>query len=229
MRINRFLAQATGVSRRAADGLIAEGAVLVNGYPSSTGHIVTPDDTVTYRGKSYTLSQIAGPESKITLLFNKPAGYVVSRDGQGSDTIYDILPEDYQQLKPIGRLDKYSSGLLLLTNDGALSQELTHPKHQKVKVYEVTLSQPLAPLHRQMIQDHGVLLDDGPSKFELERVGTTDSKGNDKLWRVTMREGRNRQIRRTFLALGYGISKLHRTHFGNYVLEDLPQGTARRI
>jgi 23S rRNA pseudouridine2605 synthase len=200
---------------------------LVNGYPAPTGHSVAPEDTITYQGKNYTLAQIQDPAAKMTIMFNKPAGYVVSRDGQGSDTIYDILPEQYHSLKPIGRLDKYSSGLLLLTNDGDLAQELTHPKHQKIKIYEVTISQPLAPLHRQMIQDHGVMLDDGPSKFELERIGTKDQKDDDTLWRITMREGRNRQIRRTFLSLGYGVSKLHRTQFGSYNLEGLVSGDVK--
>ena len=225
MRSNRFLAQATGVSRRMADSLIVEGKVLVNGYPAPTGHIVAPEDTVTYRGSNYTLSQIQDPTAQTTIMFNKPAGYVVSRDGQGSETIYDILPEEYHNLKPIGRLDKYSSGLLLLTNDGDLAQELTHPKNQKVKIYEVTISQPLAPLHRQMIQDHGVMLDDGPSKFEMERLAP----GNDKLWRVTMREGRNRQIRRTFLSLGYGVSKLHRTQFSSYKLDKLESAAIKQL
>lgn len=225
MRINRFLAQATGVSRRAADSLIAEGRVLVNGYPAPTGHLVTSDDKVVYQGKAYTLSQVQSPKSKTTIMLNKPAGYVVSRDGQGSETIYDLLPEEYHHLKPVGRLDKYSSGLLLLTNDGDLAQELTHPKNQKTKVYEVLLSQPLAPLHRQMIQDHGVMLDDGPSKFELARI----KDGNDSSWRITMREGRNRQIRRTFLSLGYGVSKLHRTHFGKYQLGSLAPGKLTKV
>jgi 23S rRNA pseudouridine2605 synthase len=147
-------------------------------------------------------------------MLNKPTGYVVSRDGQGSLTIYDLLPPELHSLKPIGRLDKDSSGLLLLTNDGQLAQELTHPKYQKTKIYEVTLSTPLQPLHRQMISDRGLQLTDGPSKLELERI--TD--GNDKDWRVHMHEGRNRQIRRTFAALGYSVQTLHRTHFGSYVL-----------
>src|ERR1051326_5067245 len=114
MRINRFLAQATGLSRRAADSLIANGQVLVNGYPAPAGYIVTPEDTISYRGKAYTLSQIQNPDTKTTIMLHKPAGYVVSRDGQGSETIYDLLPKEYHHLKPIGRLDKYSSGLLLL-------------------------------------------------------------------------------------------------------------------
>lgn len=220
MRINRFLAQATGMSRRAADTVIASGAVQVNGQTAATGHTVTANDTIAYHGKTYTLAQLQAPDATATVLFHKPAGYVTSREGQGSQTIYDILPPEYHALKPVGRLDKYSSGLLLLTNDGVLAHELTHPSRQKTKTYEVTLNQPLAPLHRQMIQDHGVLLDDGPSRFELERLRD----GDDAQWRVTMHEGRNRQIRRTFKALGYHVTRLHRTHFGPYQLGGLKPG-----
>jgi 23S rRNA pseudouridine2605 synthase len=220
MRINRYIAQASGLSRRAADQAIAEGRVLVNGAAPEPGHQVAPIDTVTLDGRPLS----AAPTQ--TILLNKPVGYVVSRDGQGSDTVYSLLPPELQTLKPIGRLDKFSSGLLLLTNDGTLAQELTHPKHQKVKIYQIKLSQPLQPLHRQMIQDHGVLLEDGPSRFELERL-PMDNEGkdsDDSTWQITMREGRNRQIRRTFLALGYGVSTLHRIQFGEYTLGNTPNG-----
>jgi 23S rRNA pseudouridine2605 synthase len=150
-------------------------------------------------------------------MMNKPVGYVVSRNGQGSPTIYSLLPLQYHKLKPVGRLDKASSGLLLLTNDGNLANDLTHPSKQKVKIYEISLNLPLQPLHRQMISDHGIELEDGNSKLQLERR----EEGNDKDWTVTMHEGRNRQIRRTFGALGYDVTKLHRTQFGPYKL-DLP-------
>lgn len=226
MRLNKFIATATGLSRRAADSEIANGNVLANGAVPTSGHQVILSDRISYGGKDYNLSDVQDPGSKILLLLNKPAGYVVSREGQGSQTIYDIVPAEYHHLKPVGRLDKYSSGLLLLTNDGDLAQQLTHPSHQKAKIYEVTLSKPLAPLHRQMIQDHGVMLDDGPSKFELERIDATTSTvdGSDRSWRITMREGRNRQIRRTFLSLGYGISALHRIQFGAYRISGLAEG-----
>jgi 23S rRNA pseudouridine2605 synthase len=208
MRINRFVAQSTGCSRRAADRLIEQGDVFVNQKPAQTGYNVTPHDVVSIRDKILHI-----PETQ-TILLNKPAGYVCSRDGQGSKTIYDLLPAELHNLKPVGRLDKDSSGLLLLTNDGELAQSLTHPSHQKNKVYEVTLDSDLQPLHRQMISDRGIQLDDGPSQFELERIVD----GNEKAWRVTMHEGRNRQIRRTFEALGYTVTKLHRTNFGTYSL-----------
>jgi 23S rRNA pseudouridine2605 synthase len=208
MRINRFVAQATGFSRRVADRLIEQGDVFVNQKPAQTGYDVTVNDVVSLRDKVLHILEMQ------TILLNKPAGYVCSRDGQGSRTIYELLPPELRNLKPVGRLDKNSSGLLLLTNDGELAQNLTHPSHQKNKIYEVKLDKDLPPLHRQMISDHGIHLRDGPSKFELERLRN----GDDKSWRITMHEGRNRQIRRTFEALGYQVAKLHRTHFDSYVL-----------
>jgi 23S rRNA pseudouridine2605 synthase len=112
-----------------------------------------------------------------------------------------------------------------LTNDGDLANELTHPSRQKLKIYEITLDKSLEPLHRQMISDHGLKLEDGLSKLQLGRK--TD--GKDKDWIVTMHEGRNRQIRRTFAALGYEVRVLHRTQFGVYTLDDLKEGTFREI
>jgi 23S rRNA pseudouridine2605 synthase len=195
--------------------------VTINGTVASIGAAITPEqDKVTLDGRA-----IKPIVNTITIMLNKPAGYVVSRDGQGSRTIYDLLPEEFRLLKPIGRLDKNSSGLLLMTNDGDLAHELTHPSRQKVKIYEVTLDQPLAPLHRQMISDFGVQLDDGPSKFQLERL----EDGSDTEWRITLSEGRNRQIRRTFQSLGYKVKKLHRTHFGPYQLNNLKQREFQKI
>lgn len=219
MRINKFVALATGLSRRAADAAISEGRVLINGSIPSTGQDVTENDDVKLDGRAIT------PAVKTTIMFNKPAAYVVSRDGQGNKTIYDLLPSNYHHLKPVGRLDKYSSGLLLLTNDGTLANDLTHPSKGKFKIYEVRLNHKLQPLHRQMISDHGVQLDDGPSKFELERL--TD--GNDTDWIVRMTEGRNRQIRRTFDSLGYSVVKLHRTQFGDFALNDLALGKYKQL
>jgi len=219
MRINRFVAQATGMSRRAADRVIEQGRVFVNNQHPSTGYDVQPDDVVSLGDK------VLHIQESQTILFNKPAGYICSRDGQGGQTIYDLLPPELYNLKPVGRLDRESSGLLLLTNDGELAQKLTHPSHQKTKVYEVSINKELQPLHRQMISDYGVHLEDGPSKFELERL----QEGNDKAWRVRMHEGRNRQIRRTFASLGYTVTKLHRTHFGTYTLNDLKSGMYKLV
>lgn len=220
MRINKWLASASGLSRRKADDAIQAGRVRVNGQPAEQGMDVSTPDAVTLDGR-----QLQLPEQMVTILLNKPVGYVVSRDGQGSRTIYDLLPPEYQNLKPVGRLDKDSSGLLLLTNDGDLANELTHPSHQKQKVYEVTLDKPLEPLHRQMINGHGVQLDDGPSKLQLER----QQDGDDRRWIVTMHEGRNRQIRRTFAALGYTVTRLHRIKLGEYNLAELQLASIKAV
>lgn len=219
MRLNKFIALATGMGRRPADAAIAAGRVRVNGQVATLGQPLTDADTVILDGQSLGSPEQAGGQTS-TIMLNKPVGYVVSRDGQGSRTIYDLLPPLYRSLKPIGRLDKDSSGLLLLTNDGQLAFELTHPSRQKIKIYEVALDKPLQPLHRQMINDHGLQLEDGLSKLQLERLHDDD----DKQWRVTMHEGRNRQIRRTFAALGYTVTGLHRINFGHYSLGNLKGG-----
>lgn len=220
MRINKFVAQATGMGRRPADTAISKGRVQVNGVAASPGQEVSDEDIIMLDGKSLHLHS-----SATTLLFHKPVGYVVSRNGQGSETIYELLPAEYHHLKPVGRLDKDSSGLLLLTNDGQLANELTHPSQQKVKIYEVMLDKPLAPLHHQMITDYGLMLDDGLSKFQLEPLSV---KSREK-WKVTMHEGRNRQIRRTFKALGYDVTHLHRTQFGPYALDGLAEGETKPL
>lgn len=158
----------------------------------------------------------------LTILLNKPAGYVVSRDGQGSQTVYDLLPAEYHSLKPVGRLDKDSSGLLLMTNDGELANRLTHPRYAKEKVYEVTLDKTLAGEVIQSIRA-GIQLEDGPSALQLKPL---DASG--RRWQVTMSEGRNRQIRRTFGACGYKVKALKRVRLGPYSLNRLTDGAYRR-
>lgn len=213
MRINTFIARSTGLSRRAADEALTKGRVTINRQLATLGSQVAEHDRVTLDGRAIT------PSVKTTLLLNKPVGYVCSRAGQGSSTIYALLPAHYHGLKPVGRLDKDSSGLLLLTNDGLLANQLAHPRYAKTKVYEVTLDKALAPQDRQLVTDSGVALDDGPSKLGLEKL---DQVG--KSWRVTMQEGRNRQIRRTFATLGYTVQQLNRVQFGDYKLDDVAPG-----
>jgi 23S rRNA pseudouridine2605 synthase len=217
MRINKFVAQTSGLSRRAADQAIADGRVHINGQLPQLGARATDQDSVTLDG-----TPLQHKTHHTTIMLNKPRGYVCSRDGQGSQTVYDLLPPEYHALKPVGRLDKDSSGLLLLTDDGDLANQLTHPRYAKTKIYNVTLDQPLAPLHQQMITDYGLTLEDGTSRLQLERLDDARTS-----WRVTMQEGRNRQIRRTFAAVGYQVQSLHRINFGDYVLGDLKSGATR--
>lgn len=202
-----------GISRREADELIEKHKVTVNGVVAILGSQVSEGDKVLVDGTA-----LSDQTDLRYVLFNKPVGYVCSRRAQGENpTIYDLLPPDMASLKPVGRLDKDSSGLLLLTNDGDFAHSMTHPSFRKTKVYQVSLDRALEPLHQQMIADYGVEIDDGTSKLSLERVDDTR-----KDWIVTMSEGRNRQIRRTFSALGYDVTKLYRTNFGPYGLADLP-------
>ncbi len=220
IRLNKFLAERLGVSRREADELIFHGKVKINDkiadlgarLPCSEDGIIDKTYKVCYNNKIIPLTA-----DFLYLAFNKPVGYVCSRRAQGtSPTLFELLPKKYQKLKTVGRLDKDSSGLILLTNDGDFAYKMTHPKFHKEKIYEVELDHPLEPLHQQMISDFGVLLDDGPSKFTVIKKG--------KGYTVILTEGRNRQIRRTFAALGYKVVKLHRTQFGNFKLTNLPSG-----
>lgn len=215
-RLNKFLALQLGVSRRQADELIASGKISINGKKAELGARVSDSDRVKLGEKP-----ITDTASKQYILFHKPRGYVCSRKKQGeNETIYAILPKEFHALKPVGRLDKDSSGLLLLSNDGDFAFKMTHPSFKKIKEYLVKIDTPLEPLHQQMIADFGINLPDGRSQLGLERLDETR-----KFWRVSMSEGRNRQIRRTFSAVGYEVIELHRTVFGNYFLpEDLPAG-----
>lgn len=216
VRLNKHLALQLGVSRREADVLIEQGKISINGSPASLGSRYNEGDTLTYMGKP-----LAKKVNLQYIALNKPVGYVCSRRQQGdAPTIFSILPKNLHHLNPVGRLDKNTSGLILLTNDGDFAQQMTHPKYAKTKQYLAKLNNNLEPLHQQMINDFGITLEDGPSKLTLERL-RDDSR---KEWGITMSEGRNRQIRRTFSALGYSVVKLHRTHFGNYALGDIKPG-----
>jgi 23S rRNA pseudouridine2605 synthase len=215
-RLNKYLALNLGISRREADNLIAANKVTINDIVATLGARFNDGDTIQVAGKP-----IEGTQALEYIALNKPTGYVSSRKQQGDNpTIYSLLPPKYHHLKPVGRLDKDSSGIMLLTNDGDFAYQMTHPKFYKVKKYTVTLSKDLEPLHHQMINDIGVTLEDGVSKLSLEKQDDKDASK----WIVTMSEGRNRQIRRTFGSLGYTVLKLHRTNFGNYAVGDIKPG-----
>ena len=220
-RLNKFLARQLGISRREADVLIENETVMVNHTLATLGTRITPSDSIDVAGTPVARR----PAALRYIALNKPIGYVCSRRMQGNaPTIYSLLPPELHMLKPVGRLDKDSSGLLLLTNDGDFAHRMTHPKFAKTKQYRVRLDRDLEPLHQQMISDFGIELDDGRSQLILARLDD-----NRREWHITMSEGRNRQIRRTFAALGYTVTRLHRTNFGNYALGDINQGEWREV
>lgn len=219
VRLNKYLASQLVIGRRQADDYIAAGRVELNGSVATLGDRIDPaTDSVAVDGKPLLFESVQANEY---VALHKPVGYVCSRRQQGeSPTIYSLLPHSMKHLKPVGRLDKDSSGLLLLTNDGDFAHTMTHPSFHKTKTYEVTLDKPLMPLHHQMINDHGIELEDGNSRLQLSRM----QEGNDTHWTVHMHEGRNRQIRRTFAALGYTVVNLYRTKFGPYDIHNLKEG-----
>lgn len=220
MRLNKYVARITGRSRRDVDDLIKAGRIAVNGETAAIGGRINPArDEVRLDGNKLR------PYSRRTLIaMNKPVGYVCSRRAQAADakTIYELLPTQYSQLKTIGRLDKDSSGLILLTDDGDLAFRLTHPSFHKTKEYLVKLDRPLTEADFNQITGAGVEIGDGQSRLGLASLRPSE-------YRVTMNEGRNRQIRRTFAALGYSVKRLHRVKFDDYDIAGLKPGEIRRI
>ena len=213
-RLNKFLAERLGVSRREADELISVGKITVDDQLANIGARIDKNNKVCYNKKI-----VPFETEYLYLAFHKPIDCVCSRRAQGATpTLYDLLPDQYRKLKTVGRLDKDSSGLILLTNDGDFAFRMTHPRFRKTKVYEIELDHPLTPLHQQMITDYGVVLDDGLSRFKVITAAGSNRRTH---FIVILTEGRNRQIRRTFATLGYKVIKLHRTHFGPYELGDL--------
>ena len=163
---------------------------------------------------------------------NKPVDYICSRKQQGpTPTIYNLLPRQLHHLKVAGRLDKDSCGLILLTDDGDTIFKLTHPKFGKEKVYFVGLNKPLDPEDISRIEN-GINLEDGSSKFKVEPITLKNPKTEEVMsntYKVTMSEGRNRQIRRTFGSLRYMVTHLERQSFGPYNISQLNNKTYLQI
>lgn len=217
MRINRYVATASGLSRRAADSAVSAGRVTIGGRTAGLGDQVGESDLVELDGQTLQL-----PASHTYVMLNKPTGYVSSRRRQGADpTIYELLPASAGGLRPAGRLDRDSSGLMLLSNDGGFIHRYTHPSGGKLKTYELKLSRPVAQADRSRLEE-GVVLTDGPSRLQIKQA-------NGAHVTVSLSEGRNRQLRRTFGALGYGVTRLHRTHVGPYTLGSLRSGAWQEV
>ncbi|HEY81144.1 MAG TPA: rRNA pseudouridine synthase [Anaerolineae bacterium] len=233
MRLNKFLAHAGVASRRAADELIATGRVRVNGrVVRAMGVQIDPErDQITVDGKPVHLNRAAF----IYLLLNKPAGVITSRkDPEGRRTLYDLIPRRYHHLHPVGRLDFQSEGLVLLTDDGDLTQRLTHPSHRHEKEYWVQVAGqvPDVTLHKLR---KGVPLEDGLARARVRYLGKIppeqrfwiqpDSKHT---WMVfILHEGRNRQIRRMCQAVGLRVRRLVRVRIDSIHIGDLKPGQWR--
>src|SRR5712691_6402343 len=218
MRLNRYLAAAGVGSRRHCDELIAVGRVTINGKPCRNFSAQPGErDHVKIDGK------LVHVERPLCIMLHKPAGFVSTKsDPHARDTIFDLLPAKFPRLFNVGRLDAQSEGLLLLTNDGALAQRLTHPRYKIDKEYEVTLDRPWDPALAPKLL-HGIFLDGQRAQVaQLRSITPT------KL-RVILRQGINRQIRRMFEAAGFKVKRLIRIRIGNLRLGDLPSGHWRAL
>ncbi len=218
MRLNKYIASTTSLSRRAADDVIKNDRVRVNGAMPTPGYDTKEDDEITLDGKV-----LAPPtEETIVLALNKPLGYVCSRRGQGSKTVYELVPKEYSALNLIGRLDKDSSGLILFTNDGSLIQEFSHPSKNTLKVYEVALNKSLSKQDIERLKE-GIPVRDYISKLDVKPMSEKMS------YRITMQTGKNRQIRKTFIELGIDVVALKRIQIGDYTLGSLELGKVTKM
>jgi len=220
-RLQKFLASCGVGSRRACERLISQGHVAVNGTIVSTqGTSVDPSkDKVTVDGKP------VESDKKISILFHKPRGVVTTcHDTHARKTFGDFLPDFGAKLHPAGRLDMDSEGLLLLTNDGELTQKVTHPSHELTKTYEAWSNRRLAPQDpatlMRGIQDEGELL-------KAVKIETIRESANSFQYRIILAEGRKRQVRRMFKAVGKRVVRLQRTAIGPIKLGKLASGEWR--
>ncbi len=220
VRLNKFIADCSGISRRKADTLIEEQAVRVNGKPATLGQTINPDeDKVTLRG------QLLVPERKRYIVFHKPKNCITTRhDPEGRKTIYDWLPEALKTLDPVGRLDRDSTGLLLMSNDGTFVQRLSHPRYAHNKVYRVKLNQNVTESILHQLEAGIVLEPEG--KLAVAHVQEVVDL---KTVILVLKTGMNRQIRRSFEALGYSVLGLKRTAFAGITLGKLKPGEYREL
>ncbi len=221
-RLQKVMARAGLASRRAAEELIAGGHVKVNGRRATLGDKVDPEvDTVTVKGV-----ELPVRPGLVYYLLNKPVGVVSSADDtHGRRVVTDLVPSE-PRVHPVGRLDMDSGGLLLLTNDGDLTLRLTHPRFGVTKTYTVRVEGHVEEgVLRRLTQ--GVALDDGEARALGARI--IDSRGGQTLLEVTMGEGRNREVRRMFTAIGHEVSDLFRTAIGPLTDRTLRSGSYRQL
>ena len=215
MRLNRYLSQCGLGSRRGVEALISEGQVSINGsYTRSLGTLVGDDDEVRVNGR------VVRPARGIVLALHKPKGYVCSRgDTHDRATIYDLLPAKYQNLHHVGRLDKESEGLLLMTNRGDLSHRLLHPSQGVEKEYEVVVDKPVDPEVHFPKLVKGMMTPEGYAKAERVWSG-----GSEYRLHLVLKQGLKRQIRHMLYFLGCEVERLMRVRIGWLQLKGLPKG-----
>lgn len=221
-RLNKYIASSGLCSRRKADELIESGVVLVNGKRvTELGFSVQPKDKVFVNGK------LIHPVRHEYYRFYKPAGYITtSEDEKGRKTIYDLLPEHLHHLKPVGRLDRESTGLIILTNDGDLINELTHPSVKVPKLYRVSIN---GKITQNDIDKMYKGIEIEPGKKAYAEVDVLDIDNNHTVMEVMLYQGLNRQIRKMFEHLGVEVLTLKRIQHATLNLDGLKRGDVKPI
>lgn len=221
-RLNKYIASSGLCSRRKADELIESGKVMINGKKiTELGYLVQPKDKV------FVDKKLIHPIKHEYYKFYKPAGYITTSDDEkGRKTIYDILPETLQHLKPVGRLDKDSTGLLIMTNDGDLINELTHPSVKVPKVYIVSINGRIHPHELEQLAN-GVEIEKGKTAYADISVLECDNERT--MMQVTLYQGLNRQIRKMFEYVGYEVKSLKRIQHATISIIGLKRGEFKPI
>lgn len=227
-KLQKVLADAGLGSRREMEALIATGSVTVNGDVAKVGDRVRLNDMIRVRGRLVKRAAVVNDVPKV-LLYHKPAGEIVSADDpQGRPSVFDRLPKlNGERWIAVGRLDFNTEGVLLFTTSGALANMLMHPRYRIEREYAVRVQGELSEENKDKLLK-GIKLDDGPASFSrIEDIGGVSS---NHWYRVTLAEGRNREVRRIFDAVGLTVSRLIRVRFGAVLLpKDLPRGAKMRL
>jgi 23S rRNA pseudouridine2605 synthase len=221
MPLNKFISHAGVSGRREAAEIVKKGIVKVNGKViTEPGHKISPSDEVVVNGKKIFLSK-----NLVYILLNKPKDFITTtEDPQGRKTVLDLIRRaTTERVYPVGRLDRNTSGVLLFTNDGELSQKLTHPSNEIKKIYAVTLDRPLDKKDFEQILK-GVVLEDGPAS--VDKLAYSDAQDKKQLG-VEIHSGRNRIVRRIFEHLGYDVKGLDRVMFGGLTKKNVERGKWR--
>ena len=220
LRLNKFIANSGICSRREADELILKGFISVNGKQiRDLGTKVTYNDDIRYKGKKLSA------ERKVYILMNKPRGYVTTVDDpHAENTVIDLLKDACpERVYPVGRLDKDTTGVLLLTNDGDLTGKLTHPRYERKKIYHVFLDKPVTRNDLSRLAE-GITLEDGTVTADAVSYADPDDKTQIG---IELHSGKNRVIKRMFESLGYKVRKLDRVYFAGLTKRNVPRGKWR--
>ena len=222
MRLNKYIAHSGVCSRRKADELIQKGAVTVNGKRAETGMEVGDGDVVAVEGRP------VRPEKRLVYyMLNKPAGYITTVDDeQGRPTVMDLLDDINERVYPVGRLDLNTSGMLILTNDGELAHRLMHPKHHVVKTYIAEVSGMLTLAQVRKLERGVDIGDHFTAPAEVELIRQSDSSS---IAQIKISEGKKRQVRRMFEAVGHKVIALDRIAIGNMKIGHIKQGQYRKL